>query len=123
MEELEIDEEEMIEKNEEMMGNPSLPPEARGFEPPEENYEDEDLNKDGIVTDEERREYYEREGWKSPHEGRPYYVHPWFDWTKKERWINNRAAIEYWIKHRGGSHGQFEKMKEQYPDDFKTKTY
>ena len=119
----ELDTEEMIEKNEEMMSNPSLPDEARGFEPPEENYEDEDLNKDGVVTDEERREYYEREGWKSPYEGRPYYVHPWFDWNKKERWINNRAAIEYWIKHRGGSHGQFEKIKEQYPDDFKTKTY
>jgi hypothetical protein len=82
-----------------------------------------DLNKDGIVTEEEKKQYYESGGWKNAHNGNPYYTHPWFDWNKRERWINDRGAINYWMKNRGGSEGQLEKIKEQYPSDFTTKTY
>jgi len=90
----------------------------------QEMFDKADLNKDGIVTEEEKREFYEnRGGWKNAYNGNPYYTHPWFDWSKKERWINDRSAINYWMKNKGGSQGQLEKIKEQYPTDFNTKTY
>jgi len=86
-------------------------------------FDKEDLDKDGIVTEEEKRKFYETTAWKNSHNGNPYYTHPWFDWTKRERWINDRGAINYWIKNRGGSQGQLEKIKENYPTDFSSKTY
>ena len=116
----ELDTEEMIKKNEEIIG---LPDEARGFEPTEKEFAKEDLNKDGIVTEEEEKEYYEKVGWKNAYKGSPYYKHPWFDWKKTERWINDRSAINFWINNRGGSQGQLQALKKDYPDDFKTKTY
>ena len=50
-------------------------------------------------------------------------LHPWFSWSKKERWINDRSAINYWMNHRGGSEGQLDAIKKSYPEDFTTKTY
>jgi hypothetical protein len=82
-----------------------------------------DLDGDGKISEEELRISYENGMWKSPYQGKPYYHHPWFDWNKKERWINNRQAIDYWLKYRGGSQGQLEAMKETYPSDFSKKTY
>ena len=84
-----------------------------------------DLDQDGTVTDEERREYYENNfGWRQPYKGRDYWHHPWFDWKKTERWINNRRAIDYWMKHRGGSTKQLDALtKQKYPDNFTSKTY
>ena len=82
-----------------------------------------DLDKDGIVTEEEERKYYESTGWKNSYDTKPYYQHPWFDWTKRERWINDRRAINYWITKKGGSQGQLDRIKEQYPTDFNSKTY
>ena len=82
-----------------------------------------DLDKDGIVTEEERKKYYETTGWKNSFDGKPYYQHPWFDWSRRERWINDRNAINYWITKKGGSQGQLDKIKEQYPTDFTKKTY
>jgi hypothetical protein len=82
-----------------------------------------DLDKDGIVTEEEERKYYESTGWKNSFNGKPYYQHPWFDWHKRDRWINDRRAINYWITKKGGSQGQLDKIKEQYPTDFNSKTY
>jgi len=82
-----------------------------------------DLDKDGIVTEEEKRKYYESTGWKNSFDGKPYYQHPWFDWSRRERWINDRNAINYWITKKGGSQGQLDKIKEQYPTDFNSKTY
>ena len=82
-----------------------------------------DLDKDGIVTEEEKRKYYESTGWKNSFDGKPYYQHPWFDWSRRERWINDRNAINYWITKKGGSQGQLDKIKEQYPTDFTKKTY
>ena len=76
-----------------------------------------------ISKEQEKRKQYENEGWKNSYEGRPYFKHPWFDWNKKERWINDRNAIKYWMTNKGGSEGQLNKIKEQYPTDFKSKTY
>jgi hypothetical protein len=95
-------------------------------EPIQQDFFDEaDLDQDGTVTEEERREYYEnRNGWRQPYEGKDYWFHPWFDWSKTERWVNNRRAIEYWMKHRGGSTKQLDNLtKENYPTDFSSKTY
>ena len=124
-----------------------LPDEARGFEPPIENTEeetlsDEEVNKKSLIqqalkkesnkgsvnegydlTEEEVTEYYEREGWRLPFNGKPYYTHPRFDWGKRERWVNDRAAINYWLNKKGGSPQELNEIKSQYPEDFTKKTY
>ena len=92
-------------------------------EEPTEEFNEADLNKDGIVDDDEARRYYETTGWKNAHNGNPYYTHPWFDWSKRERWINDRMAINYWINNQGGTQGQLEQIKQNYPTDFTKKTY
>ena len=93
------------------------------FQKKQDEFDEEDLNKDGIVTEEEKRESYRKGGWKNAYNGKPFYHHPWFDWSKTQSWINDRAAINYWMKSRGGSQGQLTKLKQSYPDDFTTKTY
>lgn len=87
-------------------------------------YDEADLNQDGIVSEEEKREWYEnRGGWRDGYKGQPYYMHPWFDWGKRERWINNRKAIDYWLNYRGGSRKALKEIKSEYPTDFESKTY
>ena len=86
-------------------------------------FDEADINKDGIVDEEEQKKFYETTGWKNSYNGNPFYTHPWFDWNKRERWINDRGAINYWITNRGGSQGQLERIKENYPTDFTSKTY
>ena len=75
------------------------------------------------LTEKEVSEYYDKEGWKLPFNGQPYYKHPRFDWNKRERWVNDRAAINYWLKKKGGTSQELVEIKKQYPDDFTTKTY
>jgi len=98
-----------------------------------------DLNKDGIISDdelnadtdgdgkiseEEKRMWYENGGWKESFENRMYWHHPWFDWKKTNRWINDRKAVEYWMNFRGGSTSQLESIKkDKYPTNFSSKTY
>jgi hypothetical protein len=83
-----------------------------------------DTDGDGIISEEEKRKWYENGGWKQPFEGRAYFYHPWFDWNKKERWINDRKAIDHWINYRGGSRTSVDEYKkEKYPTDFNSKTY
>ena len=84
-----------------------------------------DLDGDGIITDEEKRIAYENGGWKSPYQGRDYWFHPWFDWGKTSRWINNQRAVDYWLKFRGGSSNRLKQLKteKRYPDNFDSKTY
>jgi hypothetical protein len=82
-----------------------------------------DLDKDGIVTEEEKREYYEQSGWKNSHNGNPYYTHPWFDWNKRQRWINDREAINYWLNVKGGNRTALSQYQKEYPTDFTKKTY
>jgi len=87
-------------------------------------YDEADLNQDGIVSEEEQREWYEnRGGWRDGYKGQPYYMHPWFDWGKRERLINNRKAIDYWLNYRGGSRKALKEIKSDYPTDFESKTY
>lgn len=87
-------------------------------------YDEADLNQDGIVSEEERRDWYENHnGWRDGYKGQPYYMHPWFDWGKRERWINNRKAIDYWLNYRGGSRKALREIKSEYPTDFESKTY
>jgi hypothetical protein len=84
-----------------------------------------DLDGDGMISEEELRIAYEKGGWKAPFQGKPYFLHPWFDWKKSERWINDRKAIDYWIKFQGGNQSAVEQIKKQqkYPTDFTSKTY
>ena len=93
-----------------------------------DSFDEADLDKDGIVTEEEERIFYEQTGWKNSYKGEPYYHHPWFDWNKKERWINDRGAISYWLNHKGGTQNSLDTIKNQinkskYPDNFDSKTY
>lgn len=83
-----------------------------------------DIDGDGNISEEELRTHYENGGWKSTYQGKPFYFHPWFDWKKKERWINDRNAIKHWLNFQGGSRTALEQYKkEKYPDDFTSKTY
>ena len=75
------------------------------------------------LTEEQVSEYYEKEGWKLPFNGKPFYTHPRFDWSKRERWINNRNAINYWISKKGGTTQELKEIQNQYPTDFSSKTY
>jgi hypothetical protein len=75
------------------------------------------------LTEEQVSEYYEKEGWKLPFNGKPFYTHPRFDWAKRERWINNRNAINYWISKKGGTTQELKEIQNQYPTDFTSKTY
>jgi hypothetical protein len=96
------------------------------FQKKQDEFDERDLDKDGIVTDEEKKQHYETAGWKnSTKDGRPYFTHPWFDWKKTERWINDREAINYWMTHRGGNRTTLDQYKEisKYPDNFDSKTY
>ena len=84
-----------------------------------------DIDGDGVISEEEKKQWYENGGWKSPFEGRAYFYHPWFDWGKKERWINDRAAVNHWLNFRGGSRSTLQKFQKEtkYPTDFNSKTY
>lgn len=84
-----------------------------------------DKDGDGKISEEEYREWYEGGGWKQPYNGGAYYHHPMFDWKKKERWINDRRAIDYWINFQGGNQTALEQYKKEtkYPTDFESKTY
>jgi hypothetical protein len=76
-----------------------------------------DTDGDGIVSDEELKRWYDEGGWKSPYDGKPYFYHPLFDWSKRERWINDRKAIEYWLNYQGGSHKALEEYKKESDTD------
>ena len=136
LEEIEVEVEE--EEEEEVALEESLSDETKGVEPPTQ----EEVNKKSLIqqalkkeseknkinegydlTKEEVIEYYEKEGWKLPFNGKPYYTHPRFDWSKRERWINDRTAINYWMKKKGGTPQKLNEIKEKYPTDFSKKTY
>jgi hypothetical protein len=84
-----------------------------------------DLDGDGVISEEEKKQWYENGGWRNPYDGRAYFYHPWFDWRKKERWINDRNAINHWLNYRGGSRSTLQKFQKEtkYPTDFNSKTY
>ena len=83
-----------------------------------------DKDGDGVISEEEYMAWYEGGGWRNPYKEAPYYTNPRFDWSKRDRWINDRKAIEYWINYQGGNQTAVEQYKkESYPTDFTTKTY
>jgi len=92
------------------------------FQKKQDEFDKADLNKDGIVTNEEAREHYEK-SWRDAYKGDPFYKHPWFDWGKRERWINDRDATNYWLNNKGGNRITLEGYKSKYPTDFNKKTY
>jgi len=55
-----------------------------------------------------------------------YYEEPTFDWDNKHLWINNPAAVKYWMNS-GNSINNFKKLYKQHLDDLDsrnlTKTY
>jgi len=81
-----------------------------------------DTDGDGILSEDEQRAHYENT-WKRAYRGSPYWSHPWFDWKKTERWINDREAINYWLQFRGGNQSALNEYKTKYPTDFNKKTY
>ena len=82
-----------------------------------------DIDGDGIVSTEERRMHYNSTAWRDSYNGAPYYSHPWFDWNKRERWINDREATNYWLNNKGGNITALEGYKSKYPTNFDKKTY
>lgn len=83
-----------------------------------------DEDGDGIISQQEKRNAYEKGGWRNPApSGGPYYTHPWFDWKKAERWIHNPNAVDYWKHNHAGSQKALEEYKNNYPTDFTSKTY
>lgn len=83
-----------------------------------------DKDGDGVISEEEYMEWYEGGGWKTPYKDGPYFTNPRFDWNKRERWINDRKAIEYWISYQGGNQNAVDQYKKEiYPTDFTSKTY
>jgi hypothetical protein len=84
-----------------------------------------DKDGDGKISEEEYKEWYESGGWKTPYKDGPYFTNPMFDWSKRDRWINDRKAIEYWINYQGGNQRAVEEYQKQfkYPTDFSSKTY
>jgi hypothetical protein len=84
-----------------------------------------DKDGDGKISEEEYKEWYESGGWKTPYKDGPYFTNPMFDWSKRDRWINDRKAIDYWINYQGGNQRAVEEYQKQfkYPTDFTSKTY
>jgi hypothetical protein len=83
-----------------------------------------DTDGDGVISEKEKKEWYDKVGWKNPTEdGRPYYLHQWFDWNKKERWINDQDAVNYWLKFGGGNSNALKEYRTQYSEEFSQKTY
>jgi hypothetical protein len=48
------------------------------------------------------------------------YMHPEFQWQKRNLWINNPKAVNYWLKSKGGSVRELAKFRN---DEENTKTY
>jgi hypothetical protein len=72
---------------------------------------------------EKAKSEYENGGWRNAYKGQPFFMHPWFDWKKTDRWVNDRRAVQYWLNHKGGSVSTLNNYKNNYPEDFSSKTY
>jgi hypothetical protein len=96
----------MIKKNEEILSNPKLQDEARGFKPPEKKKtklsESKKKVKDDWSIENSLRHMgaplLEAAKFEAVFDGAPYYEHPNFDWRVKKLWQNDPKAVQYWIK-------------------------
>jgi len=43
----------------------------------------------------------------------PYYTHPEFEWDETNQWLGDRAAENYWIRHRGGSYQAINELRQK----------
>jgi len=68
-----------------------------------------------IIPIEEERVVYERTGWKHAFQGKAFFFHPWFDWGKPERWIDNPDAVKYWMANLGGTPGALKSYRLKNP--------
>ena len=59
-----------------------------------------DTDSDGIIDEWTPEGHIERQSGKR--NLLPYYAKPDFDWEDKNKWINDRNAINYWIKYKRG---------------------
>lgn len=82
-----------------------------------------DLDGDGVISEEEKIIHYNKSSWRDSYKGAPYFMHPWFDWNKRERWINDRDAINHWLNNKGGNRAALDGYRSKYPTDFNKKTY
>jgi hypothetical protein len=48
------------------------------------------------------------------------YMHPDFPWNKRNLWINNQKAVQYWLNTKGGSYKELNKIR---TEEENTKTY
>jgi cell division protein FtsB len=62
-------------------------------------------------------------GWKNAYHGLPYYLNPDFDWSKPERWVNDKVATKYWLDYKGGTHSLLQKYRSEFSDNTTTRTY
>ena len=73
-----------------------------------------DTDGDGIISTEEYKDWYEnKDGWRELYKGNDYWLHPNFDWSKRERWINNQNAIKHWVNNQGGSYTRANEYKKE----------
>jgi len=82
-----------------------------------------DLDGDGVISEEEKIIHYDKTSWRDSYKGAPYFMHPWFDWNKRERWINDKHAINHWLNNKGGNRAALDGYRSKYPDNFDSKTY
>jgi len=66
---------------------------------------------------------YEKGGWRNSYNGASYYHHPWFDWNKIERWVNDPKAVKFWMNTQGGTQAILDGYRTKYPTNFTSKTY
>ena len=71
------------------------------------------LNVENIPQKEENEQYIAKLQWEE-------WMHPEFPWSKKNLWINNPKAVQYWINTKKGSLKELSKIRTELDN---TKTY
>jgi cell division protein FtsL len=67
-----------------------------------------DTDNDGIIDEWTPEGHAERQS--GNRNMLPYYAKPEFDWEDKSKWINDRNAINYWIKYKRGQNDDLVKI-------------
>jgi cell division protein FtsL len=67
-----------------------------------------DTDNDGIIDEWSPEGHAERQS--GNRNMLPYYAKPEFDWEDKSKWINDRNAINYWIKYKRGQNDDLVKI-------------
>ena len=67
-----------------------------------------DTDGDGMIDEWSPEGHLERQ--TNKRNGFPYYARPDFDWEDKSKWINDRNAINYWMKYKRNSDNDLVKV-------------